>query len=89
MRSGLTDTTSVRRQLLTLESLRALVNIEICVYTECHAVQVRRIFVTEPDSFGCNWQAEWPTVRAAMVEPCRTQLRMVIEQIRERYNVAN
>jgi len=62
MRSGLMDTTRVRRQLLTLESLRVLVNIEICVHTECHGVQVRRLFVTEPDSFGCNWQIEWPIV---------------------------
>jgi hypothetical protein len=89
MRSGLMDTTRVRRQLLTLESLRVLVNIEICVYTECHGVQVRRIFVTEPDAFGCNWQIEWPIVHAAMAEPCRTQLRTVIEQIQERYNVAH
>jgi hypothetical protein len=88
MRSEITGTTRVRRQRLTLESLRVLVNIEICVYTECHGVQVRRIFVAEPDSFGCNWQVEWPTVHAAITEPCRTQLRTVIEQIRERYNVA-
>ena len=52
-------------------------------------MQVRRIFVTEPDSFGCNWQIEWPIVHAAMAEPCRTQLRTVIEQIQERYNVAH
>lgn len=89
MQSGLTGTANVRRQLLTLEALRSLVNIEICAYTECHGVQVRRIFVMEPDSFGCNWQVEWPTVHAAMAEPCRTQLRTVVEQIRERYNVAN
>jgi hypothetical protein len=80
--------TLVRRQLLTLESLRVLVNIEINVHTECHGVFIRRIFVTEPDASGCNWQAELPTVHAAMTEPCRTQLRGVIAQVRERYNVA-
>ena len=81
-------TTLVRRHLLTRESLRVLVNIEISVHTECHGVQIRRIFVTEPDAFGCNWQAELPTVHAAAAEPCRSQLRAVIEEIRERYNVA-
>ena len=65
-----------------------LVNIEISVHTECHGVQIRRIFVTEPDAFGCNWQAELPTVHAAAAEPCRSQLRAVIEEVRERYNVA-
>jgi hypothetical protein len=77
-----------RRHLLTLESLRVLVNIEISVHTECHGVQVRRIFKMEPDASGCNWQAVWPTVHAATAEPCRSQLRALIEQIRERYNVA-
>jgi hypothetical protein len=78
----------IRRHALTLESLRVLVNIELGVHTECHGVEVRRIFVTEPDASGCNWQAELPPVRAALVEPCRAQLRALIEQIRERYNVA-
>jgi hypothetical protein len=79
--------TLVRRQDLTLESLRALVNIELEVHTECHGVQIRRVIVTEPDLSGCNWQAEWPALRAAAMEPCRSQLRGVIEQLRERYNV--
>jgi hypothetical protein len=79
--------TLARRQVLTLESLRALVNIELNVRTECHGVQIRRIIVTEPDAAGCNWQAEWPALRAAAMEPCRSQLRGVIEQLRERYNV--
>jgi hypothetical protein len=81
-------TVLVRRHLLTLESLRVLVNIEISVHTECHGVQIRRIFVTEPDARGCNWQAELPTVHAATAEPCRSQLRAVIGEIQERYNVA-
>lgn len=79
--------TLTRRQVLVLESLRTLVNIEVNVRTECHAVQIRRIIVTEPDASGCNWQAEWPTLRAAAKEPCRSQLRAVIDQLRERYNV--
>jgi hypothetical protein len=79
--------TLTRRQVLTLESLRTLVNIELSVRTECHGVQVRRLIVIEPDASGCNWQAEWPTLRAAAKEPCRSQLRGVIDQLRERYNV--
>ncbi len=85
MQAGIAALT--RRHLLTLESLRVLINIEINVHTECHGVQVRRIFRTEPDASGCNWQAEWPTLHAANAEPCRSQLSAVIEQIRERYNV--
>jgi hypothetical protein len=88
MESDLLSRTTVRRRLLTLESLRILINIEISAYTECHGVYIRRIFVTEPDASDCNWQAELPTVHAAVAEPCRAQLRSVIEQIRERYNVA-
>jgi hypothetical protein len=79
--------TLARRQVLTLESLRALVNIELKVHTQCHGVQIRRVIVIEPDLSGCNWQAEWPPLRAAAIEPCRSQLRGVIEQLRERYNV--
>jgi hypothetical protein len=79
--------TLARRQVLTLESLRALVNIGLSVRTECHGVQIRRIIVVEPDVSGCNWQAEWPALRAASTEPCRSQLHGVIEQLRERYNV--
>ena len=40
--------TLVRRQVLTLESLRALVNIELSVRTECHGVQIRRIVAGLP-----------------------------------------
>jgi hypothetical protein len=79
--------TLLRRQVLTLESLRVLVNIELSVHTECHGVQIRRIIVSEPDTSGCNWQAEWPALRAATMEPCRSQLLAVIAQLRERYNV--
>ena len=88
MQAAIAADALVRRHVLTLESLRALVNIELRVHTECHGVQVRRIFVTEPDLSGCNWQVEWPPVRAAVAEPCRAQLRALIEEIRERYNVA-
>jgi hypothetical protein len=41
----------------------------------------------EPDVSGCNWEAEWPALRAATVEPCGSQLRAVIRELRERYNV--
>jgi hypothetical protein len=47
--------TLIRRRVLTLESLRVLVNIELNVHTECHGVQIRRIIVIEPDISGCNW----------------------------------
>lgn len=76
-----------RRQLLTVESLRILVNIELSVHTECHGVQIRRIIVIEPDASGCNWQVEWPILRAALAEPCRSQLHAMIEELRERYSV--
>ena len=88
MQAGIAAIATTRRHLLALESLRVLISLEISVHTECHGVQIRRIFKTEPDASGCNWQAEWPTVHAASAEPCRSQLRAVIEQIRERYNVA-
>ncbi len=88
MESDMPSATLVRRHLLTLESLRVLVNIEVNLHTECYGVFIRRIFVTEPDPSGCNWQAELPIVHAATAEPCRAQLRGVIEQLRERYNVA-
>jgi hypothetical protein len=77
-----------RRQVLTLESLRVLVNIELNVHTECQGVQIRRIIVIEPDISGCNWQAEWPALRASAIEPCHSELLAVIEQLRKRYNVA-
>jgi hypothetical protein len=79
--------TTVRRRALAVESLRMLVNIELNAHTECYGVHVRRIIVTEPDPSGCNWQAEWPVVHAAQTDPCRSQLRAVVEQLRERYNV--
>ena len=81
------DKTAVRRRTLVLESLRMLVNIELNAHTDCYGVHIRRIVVTEPDASGCNWQAEWPVVRVAQTEPCRSQLQAVIEQLRERYNV--
>jgi hypothetical protein len=65
-----------------------LLNIELRFHTECYGVHVRRIIVTEPDAAGCNWEPEWPPSRAAMSDPCRSQLRSVVEQLRERYNIA-
>ena len=88
MQAGNAATVLLRRRLLMLEPLRVLINIEINVRTECRGLTIRRIFVTEPDASGCNWQVDWPTVHAAIAEPCRAQLRAVIEEIRERYNVA-
>jgi len=81
------DKTTVRRRVLALEALRMLVNHELGIHTECFGIHIRRIVVTEPDASGCNWQAEWPVVRAASIEPCHRQLQVVIEQLRERYNV--
>jgi hypothetical protein len=81
------DDTLVRRRVLSRDSLRMLVNIELRFHTECHGVRVRRIIVTEPDVSGCNWQPEWPPFRAAMAEPCRSEFGTVVEHLRERYNV--
>jgi len=81
------DETLVRRRLLSLESLRMLVNIELRFHAECYGVRVRRIVVTEPDASGCNWEPEWPPFRAAMTEPCRSEMSGVVEHFRERYNV--
>jgi hypothetical protein len=83
----LAERPAIKRRTLALESLRMLVNIELNAHTECCGVHIRRIIVTEPDASGCNWMAEWPIVRAANLEPCHSQLRGVVEQIRERYNV--
>jgi hypothetical protein len=83
----LADRAAIRRRTLALESLRMLVNIELNAHTECYGVHVRRVIVTEPDASGCNWTAEWPVVRAANLEPCYSQLRAVVDQLRERYNV--
>ena len=87
MQAGNEAQAPVRRRLLTLESLLLLVNIELSVHTECHGVRIRRIIVTEPDASGCNWQVEWPTVRTALSDPCCTQLRALVADIRERYSV--
>ena len=81
------DKTTVRRRVLALESLRMLVNHELGMHTECFGIHIRRIVVTEPDASGCNWQAEWPVVHAAYAEPCRSQLRELVDELRERYNV--
>jgi hypothetical protein len=74
--------------MLSIESLRMLINIELRFHTECQGVHVRRIIVTEPDASDCNWEPEWPPFRLAMAEPCRSQLGEVVERLRERYNIA-
>jgi len=77
----------VSRRTLPLESLRALVNRSLAAHTECEGVHIRRIFVTELDATGCNWQIEWPFLRPATIDPCRSQLRTLIECLRMRFNV--
>ena len=76
-----------RRHELSIESLRALLNRLLSEETDCLGVHIRRIIVTEPDASGCNWQPEWPVFRPANIDPCRSQLRDLIERIRMRYNV--
>jgi hypothetical protein len=81
------QSSKVRRRVMALEALRMLVNHELGMHTECFGIHIRRIVVTEPDGSGCNWQVEWPIVRAADIEPCRSQLHQLVDQLRERYNV--
>ncbi len=76
-----------RRRTLPLESLRHLLNRTLSEQVDCPGVLIRRIVVTETDSSGCNWQPEWPLFRPATDEPCRSQIREVVEQLRLRYNV--
>jgi hypothetical protein len=83
----LEDKVVVRRRTLPLESLRHLLNRTLSEQTDCHGVLIRRIIVSEVDNTGCNWQPEWPLFRPASIEPCRSQLRAVVEQLRMRYNV--
>jgi hypothetical protein len=83
----LEDKAVVRRRTLPLGSLRHLLNRTLSEQTDCHGVLIRRIIVTETDNTGCNWQPEWPLFRPASIEPCRSQLRAVVEQLRMRYNV--
>lgn len=77
----------VSRRSLPLESLRALVDRSLLAHTQCEGIRIRRIFVIEPDATGCNWQIEWPFFRPATVDPCRSQLRTLIERLRARFNV--
>jgi hypothetical protein len=79
--------TVVDRRTLHVEALRALVNRALSAQRNCEGVHVRRIIVTEPDASGCNWQPEWPVFRPATVDPCRSQLRALIDDLRQRYNV--
>ncbi len=83
----LEEKVALRRRVLPLESLRMLVNRAIDARAECQGVHVRRIIVTEPDASGCNWQAEWPLFRPANIEPCRSRLRALVDDLRLRYNV--
>jgi hypothetical protein len=87
MSTSLEERIVVRRRTLPLESLRHLLNRTLNEQSDCHGVLVRRIVVTEIDNSGCNWQPEWPLFRPATIEPCRSKLRAVIEQLRLRYNV--
>jgi hypothetical protein len=87
MSVGLEERPVVRRQILSLESLRALVNRALHQQTDCAGIYIRRIVVTEPDSSGCNWQIDWPLFRAANIDPCRSQLRQLIGILRMRFNV--
>jgi hypothetical protein len=77
----------VCRRSLPLESLRALIDRSLLAHTQCEGVHIRRIFLTEPDATGCNWQIEWPFFRPATVDPCRSQLRALIGRLRARFNV--
>ncbi len=83
----LDDKPMVGRRVLSVESLRTLVNRALGMRTECQGVHVRRIIVTEPDASGCNWQPEWPLMRPANVDPCRSRLRELVDDLRTRYNV--
>jgi len=83
----LEDKPVIRRRTLPLESLRYLLNRILSEEMDCHGVVVRRIIVTETDNSGCNWQPEWPVFQPANVEPCRSHLRAVVEELRRRYNV--
>jgi len=87
MSIGFAQSSRVRRRLIALEALRMLVNHEVGMHTECFAIHIRRIVVTEPDASGCNWQIEWPIVRAAHMEPCRSRLRQLVDELRGRYHV--
>ena len=77
----------VQRRTLPLESLRHLLNRTLAEQIDCPGVFIRRIIVTETDSSGCNWQPEWPVLHPATIEPCRSKIRQVVEQLRMRYNV--
>jgi hypothetical protein len=87
MGHDLEEDTVVERRTLPLEALRMLVNRALSAQRNCEGVHVRRIIVTEPDASGCNWQPEWPVFRPATVDPCRSQLRELIDNLRQRYNV--
>ena len=87
MSVGLEEKPVVSRRSLPLESLRALVDRSLLAHTQCEGIHIRRIFVTEPDATGCNWQIEWPFFRPATVDPCRSQLRTLIQRLRARFNV--
>jgi len=76
-----------RRSVLSVESLRTLVNRLLSQQIDCQGVHIRRIIVTEPDASGCNWQPEWPVFRPANIDPCRSLLHELIDRLRTQYNV--
>ena len=77
----------MERAIVSVQSLRVLLNLELATLEGCEGLEVQNITVHPvPDKDGCNWEVASYT-GLTLGEPCTSLVHGVISALRFRYNV--
>ena len=76
------------RALVSLQSLKVLLNLELATLDGCEAIEVSGIKVRPTsDSDGCNWEVA--SYSGHVAHQCTSLITALIGAMRNRYNVGN
>ena len=78
----------MQRKLVSVQTLRLLLNLELATFESCQGVAVQAIDVlTTADSDGCNWTVQTYSVHLPSGGQCRALIEGTLHAMRWRYNI--
>ncbi|HJV82039.1 MULTISPECIES: hypothetical protein [Oxalobacteraceae] len=75
------------RSILSIEEINHLIRAEMRKHEQCAKVSLKTIYWHEPDSTGCNWDANMWEGDVADALACKEQIIEAVKDLRARYNI--
>jgi hypothetical protein len=75
------------REIRSIEEINHMIREEMRKHEECARVSLRSVYWHEPDSTGCNWDANMWEGDVDSALSCRGRIKDAVSDLRARFNI--